>query len=228
MTPIYSLARATDRGVGADVWEKRMGIPVHPDRAMTRSSSARAPLTHRLALTHWRAVAAAISIIGSTVAVVVGISPIPAALTLAVLTPAAMIDADQRRIPNVWVGAAAVALTVAAATAAAFGQPVDLSGVLGGAAAMGTPVLALHLVSPAAMGFGDVKAAFVLGAALGTIDWRLGLTALCVASFAGALAGLVTKQRSIAFGPSLVFGAWLVVMTNDHVVDRLFTGGALQ
>lgn len=205
-----------------------MSIPAHPGRAMTRSSTTCATLAHRLAFARWRAVFAAVSIAGATVAVVIGIAPFPAALTVAVLTPAAMIDADQRRLPNVWVGAAAVALTVAASIGSAFGQPVDLLSTLGGAAAMGTPVLALHLVSPAAMGFGDVKAAFVLGAALGTIDWRLGLTALCVASLAGALAGLLTRQRSIAFGPSLVFGAWLVVITNGHVVDRLFTGGALQ
>ena len=39
-----------------------------------------------------------------------------------------------------------------------------------GAALVGAPLLATHLVSPAGMGFGDVKAGTVLGAAVGLVD----------------------------------------------------------
>ena len=80
-----------------------------------------------------------------------------------------------------------------------------------GRIAMAVPVLILHVVSPDSMGFGDVKAALVLGAAVGTIDWRLGAVALCLAALSGAVAGVLGRRRTIAFGPCLVFGAWTVV-----------------
>ncbi len=45
------------------------------------------------------------------------------------------------------------------------------------ALAFAGPLLLLHLVSPAAMGFGDVKAGIVLGYALGLVHWHLALAA---------------------------------------------------
>ena len=99
-----------------------------------------------------------------------------------------------------------------------------MAGIVSGALVMAMPLLALHVASPDAMGFGDVKAALVLGAAIGTIDWRLGAVALCLAALTGAAAGVLGRCRTIAFGPFLVFGAWTVVLAGEPIVDALFTG----
>jgi prepilin signal peptidase PulO-like enzyme (type II secretory pathway) len=57
------------------------------------------------------------------------------------------------------------------------------------------------------MGFGDVKAGLVLGAALGLVDAQLGLFALVLGLGTGALWGLTRRARSIPLGPALVAGA---------------------
>ena len=87
---------------------------------------------------------------------------------------------------------------------AACGREVDLASTVLGAAVFAAPLLTLHLVSPASMGFGDVKTALVLGAASGAIDWRLALAALALAT---AVAGIVAGAESVAFGPGLVAAA---------------------
>ena len=62
------------------------------------------------------------------------------------------------------------------------------------------------------MGFGDVKAGAVLGAAMGLIDVELALLALVLGLGAGAAWGVATRARSIALGPSLVAGALAAVL----------------
>ena len=64
-----------------------------------------------------------------------------------------------------------------------------------------------HLVSPAGMGFGDVKAGAVAGAALGLIDPQLAVLALVLGLAAAASWGLVRRSRTVPFGPGLVAGA---------------------
>jgi leader peptidase (prepilin peptidase)/N-methyltransferase len=162
-------------------------------------------------------------------AVVAGAVPFAAAVAVAALVPAAVIDLEQRRLPDAWVGAAASILMAALAVGWVFGQPSDASvlrGALAGAIAMTLPVLVLHLVSPASMGFGDVKAAVVLGAAIGTVDWRLAPVALCLAALTGVAGAAITRARTIAFGPCLVFGAGMVLLLGSRIVDVVFQGGA--
>jgi leader peptidase (prepilin peptidase)/N-methyltransferase len=89
---------------------------------------------------------------------------------------------------------------------------------------MALPVLALHLLSPASMGFGDVKAAVVLGAAVGTVDARLAAVALCLAAAGGAAFGLATRRRAIPFGPFLVVASLVVLLANNAIVAAIFTG----
>lgn len=135
----------------------------------------------------------------------------PAALTVVILVPAAIVDLHERRIPDRMVFAALFVLLASAAVASTTGAAVGVRGLAAGAVLMGGPILALHLVSPAAMGFGDVKASIVLGAGLGTVDWRLGLLAVSVAAAAGALVGLGRRVQTIAFGPFLVFGSFVAL-----------------
>ena len=168
------------------------------------------------------------SIATIAIAVVVGAAPLAAAVGVALMVPAAAIDVERRRLPDVWIIASLTALVAALSVEAgldgALRSGATLAGVASGALVMALPLLALHLASPDAMGFGDVKAALVLGAAIGIIDWRLGVVALCLAALAGATAGVLGRRRTIAFGPCLVFGAWTVVLAGEPIVDALFTG----
>jgi leader peptidase (prepilin peptidase)/N-methyltransferase len=162
------------------------------------------------------------------VAAAVGTVPVAGAIGVAMLVPAAVIDIGERRLPDAWVGAGAVAVIVTLVVDSVVGQPNDtelLAGVAFGALAMALPVLALHLLSPASMGFGDVKAAVVLGAAVGTTDARLAAVALCLAAAGGAAFGLTTRRRTIPFGPFLVAASLVVLLANNAIVAAIFTGG---
>lgn len=57
------------------------------------------------------------------------------------------------------------------------------------------------------MGFGDVKAGIVLGAAVGLIDVQVALLALVLRLAAAATWGLARRAGSIALGPGLLAGA---------------------
>jgi leader peptidase (prepilin peptidase) / N-methyltransferase len=210
-----------------------MGIPLIPDRALSRSHPDRWSSAHSEAFEPHHPVlvgTAVLSVVTLIVAAVVGAVPFPAAAAVALLVPAALVDIQQRRLPDGWIAAALGVLVTTLAVGSAVGRPVDIgstmTGVLGGAVAMALPVLVLHLVSPESMGFGDVKAAVVLGAAVGTIDWRLGAIALCVAALTGAGVGLGTRRRTIPFGPFLVLGAWIALLAHQQILDAVFTGGA--
>jgi leader peptidase (prepilin peptidase)/N-methyltransferase len=171
---------------------------------------------------------ASLAVIALAIAAAVGTVPVAGAIGIAMLVPAAVIDIEDRRLPDAWVGAGAVAVIVTLVVDSVVGQPNDtelLAGVALGALAMALPVLALHLLSPASMGFGDVKAAVVLGAAVGTADARLAAVALCLAAAGGAAVGLATRRRTIPFGPFLVGASLVVLLVHDPIVATIFAGG---
>lgn len=126
---------------------------------------------------------------------------------------AARSDVRQRRIPDRLL---AVGVLCAAAVAAAVevldGRRPAMS-MLMGAAVAALPLLAVHLVSPAGLGFGDVKYAAVTGALLGVIAISLGAFAIAIAC-ALAIIGVVTRRwprKSIPFGACLAVSAVLCV-----------------
>ena len=134
--------------------------------------------------------------------------PVTAGLTIVALLPAVLVDVVDRRLPDRLVGGAALLASASLATETLITEtspaPADMAL---GLAAMAGPLLVLHLASPAAMGFGDVKAAAVLGAALGLVDPVLALLALAIGSGVSALVGLTRRRRHLAFGPGLLGGA---------------------
>ncbi len=115
---------------------------------------------------------------------------------------AAMIDLREDRIPDELVLLALVpmALTLAAGV-------VSPGNVALGIAVFAVPLLVIHVVSPRSMGFGDVKLAIPLGAALGAVDPAWGLFALCGASAATAAVGLASRRSVLPFAPGLVAGS---------------------
>ena len=207
--------------------EMGLGIPLIPDRAAVRSTTSRRPFgafgRRRLLLA-----GAGILVVVLVAATAGGAVPIAGAIGIALLVPAAVVDVEQRRLPDAWVAAGGIAVLATLVVDSVVGQPNDVD-VLGrvalGALMMSVPLLVLHLVSPASMGFGDVKAAIVLGAAIGTADARLAVVALCLAAGTGATVGLATGRRTIAFGPYLVAASLVVLLAHDPILAAVFTRG---
>jgi leader peptidase (prepilin peptidase) / N-methyltransferase len=134
--------------------------------------------------------------------------------------PLAFIDAAVRRLPDrltIPAYAGTVALLLAAAAVSGH-WPVLLRAALGGLALAGF-YLALLLVSPSAMGLGDVKLAASLGTLLAWFGWRT----LIAGGFAGfllaglfsvalILSGRATRKQQIPFGPFMILGAFLMIL----------------
>lgn len=188
-----------------------MGVSL--DRVGTRSAGGRrwgewsdAPST---------AVAGATLAVTATLVVVTVVADgsVPAAATVGALVPAAVVDVGERRLPDRLVAFGGLVLLVATITTGTVATGSSIAGVV----ALAGPILVLHLVSPAAMGFGDVKLAVVLGAAIGTWDWRLALGVLCLAAATGAALGLLRRSDTIAFGAHLVAASAIVVLAAPHV-----------
>ena len=148
--------------------------------------------------------------------------PLTTGIVIAALLPAALVDLIDQRLPNRLVGAAGLAgIATLAAELFVTDLQVAPTDVLFGAVGMAGPLFVTHLVRPAAMGFGDVKLAVVLGAALGLVDSVLGLAALAIGSACAALVGLTLRRRTVAFGPGLLGGAILSVLLVASPLDPL-------
>lgn len=127
--------------------------------------------------------------------------PLAVATVVVIATVAALIDIRQGRIP---VELVLLALVPAAVTLVA--GDVPLGDVALGIAVFAGPLFVIHVVSPRSMGFGDVKLAVPLGAALGAVDPTLGLIALCFGSAITAAIGLTSRRPALPFAPGLVVG----------------------
>jgi prepilin signal peptidase PulO-like enzyme (type II secretory pathway) len=147
-----------------------------------------------------------------------------AACALAVCAvPLAFIDAAVHRLPDLLTAAAyaetMVLLLLAAAAGGHWGR-LDRA-ALGGLALAGV-YLVLLLISPSGMGLGDVKLAASLGTLLAWASWRT----LVIGGFAGFLlaavysivllaTGRATRKQHIPFGPFMIAGAFLVILTSQ-------------
>ena len=156
--------------------------------------------------------AAAIVVLAVLVAGVLAWGAVGLAIAVALVPAALAALADRRtgRLPDPLVGAtlvSALAIAVGLAVADRFSP-----GVAAGAVVMALPLLAMHLASPAAMGFGDVKLAAALGALIGVIDARAVLATLALASGGAVAVALVRRRSALAFGPALVAATGAVLV----------------
>lgn len=144
----------------------------------------------------------------------------PALGILAVASvPLIDIDLRQHRLPNRITIPLLPALMVALAVAAAgTGKWDGFTRALLAGAALAVAFLALHLVHPGGLGFGDVKLAPSLGLVLGWWSWDaviIGTFAAFVLSAVVAISLLVlgraTLRTALPFGPFMLAGAWLVI-----------------
>lgn len=130
--------------------------------------------------------------------------PAASAIAVALLVPAAIVDIVEQRLPNQIVLASALALAFGLALGT---SNIHASNVVMGVCLLAGPLLLMHLVSPKSMGFGDVKIAMVLGAAVGAVHWQLALVVVALAAGASATVALLRRMTEIAFGPGLVGAA---------------------
>jgi len=130
---------------------------------------------------------------------------------------AAVIDVRRRRLPDPVV--ATVGLLPLVAAAVGFVGP---SALLVGCVLLAGPFAIAHTLSPASIGFGDVKFAAVLGACVSVVDAQVALLAVSIASGMSSFGGLLVGRRSVPLGPGLVFGAVVAVVIGPFVIG----GGA--
>lgn len=139
------------------------------------------------------------------------ISLIPFAVILAAIT---VIDLRELRIPNKIILPAMVLCWPFLAIASTADYPADLS--LGRAAAAAVvfclAYFVLAIISPAGLGLGDVKLAFVLGAQLGLFHWAMVLRAAFIAHLLMAVvAVLLMASRKAKMKSGLPFGPFLAI-----------------
>lgn len=124
----------------------------------------------------------------------------------------AAFDLEHRLIPNrVVLPAAGIVLVAQSAI-----HPDRTFEWFAAAVAAGAFFLITLLVYPRGLGMGDVKLAFLLGAALGTqVVGALLVGAVAAAVFGAAVVarhGAAARSRAIAFGPFLALGALVVLL----------------
>ncbi|MEA4945834.1 MULTISPECIES: A24 family peptidase [Propionibacteriales] len=122
------------------------------------------------------------------------------------------VDLDVQRIPNLTLGPTAIWVAVCLIALAITEHPSDplLHAVIAGAGCfIGFAIL--HIASPNALGFGDVKLAAILGAAIGVVSLTAVLAALLFACILALTWATATRTTHLAFGPWIAAGAILGV-----------------
>jgi leader peptidase (prepilin peptidase)/N-methyltransferase len=156
-------------------------------------------------------------------------SLLPAYLLLGVIGAAlTFIDLDVHRLPDLIVlpsYPAAVLLLLVPTVVTGQWSWLLRAGLAG--LALFVVYLVLALVSPGGggLGFGDVKLAGLLGLFLGWVGWGPVVVSVLAAFLIGgvvALLLLVSRRASrsshIAFGPSMILGAWVALMFPVRVI----------
>jgi leader peptidase (prepilin peptidase) / N-methyltransferase len=134
--------------------------------------------------------------------------------------PLACIDLAVKRLPDTLTGTAfAGTMVLLSAAAVASRKPLLIAHVVLAAAALAALYLAITLIWPGGIGFGDVKLAASVGAALGWLGWRPVLDGTFWAFFLGAAFIIVTwvvrgkgNAKTIPFGPFMLMGAFVVIV----------------
>lgn len=111
-----------------------------------------------------------------------------------------------------------------------FKNPISLTYILGGAAAVSVPFFVIYLISKKkALGSGDIILMLAAGAYLGL---KAVLVAVFIGLVTGSIAGLITKYKSgsskFAFGPWLSLGIAISAFFGDFLADLYLKLGGLN
>jgi leader peptidase (prepilin peptidase) / N-methyltransferase len=135
------------------------------------------------------------------------------------LVPAAAIDLDHKRIPNVITLPGCILAIVLGLALDASGEPARLLAGLGAGGAF----LLVTLISPRGMGMGDVKLVTMLGLFLGTAV----IPAVLIALLTGVLVGGAViarvgvsagRKTAVPFGPFLALGALIALFAGHPIM----------
>lgn len=148
-------------------------------------------------------------------------------LCFAALVAVSVVDLQRQIIPNRIVYPAIFASVPLLALAAVVEhEPSHLVRALVGGAAAWTALLLIHIISPAGMGFGDVRLSFLLGLFLGWLGYAYVLLGLFLGFLTGSIAGVLLvglriRKRTdhVPFGPFLAAGAVLAILVGAPVLD---------
>lgn len=177
----------------------------------------------------WPAVLLALlwAVLGWRIGDYAGWAALPAFLYFAWLTVALVwIDADVHRLPDGLVLPSYPALLVLVAVATAgLGDWAALVRALACLAGMYALYFVMAFISPSSLGFGDVKLAGLIGLLLGWIGVAQAVVALMSGFLVGGLVAVVMllgrrvgPRSHIAFGPSMLAGAFVGMLVEYHVV----------
>jgi leader peptidase (prepilin peptidase)/N-methyltransferase len=150
-------------------------------------------------------------------------SLLPAYLYLGAVGAAlALIDLDVHRLPDLIVlPSYPIVFVLLLVPTVVTGQWVALLRAVLAGLALFVGYLVLALVSPGGggLGLGDVKLAGVLGLALGWLGWGPALVSVLAAFVMGGVMALIlllfgraSRSSHVAFGPSMILGAWVALM----------------
>jgi len=150
-------------------------------------------------------------------------SLLPAYLYLGAVGAAlTLIDLDVQRLPDLIVlPSYPIVFVLLLVPSVVSGQWGALGRAVLAGLALFVVYLVLALVSPGGggLGFGDVKLAGVLGLLLGWLGWGPVIVSVLAAFVIGGvialillLSGRASRSSHIAFGPSMILGAWLALM----------------
>ncbi|MGI8776156.1 MAG: prepilin peptidase [Acidimicrobiales bacterium] len=142
------------------------------------------------------------------------------------LVAISVIDLELQIIPNrIIYPTIAMSLPLLALAALVEGDIARMETALAGAVIAFAILLVVHLVSPASMGFGDVRLAFVLGLFLGWFDLSHVAIGLFVGFTLGAVVGVGlmlfggrTRKDSVSFGPFLAAGAMVAMLAGEPLL----------
>jgi leader peptidase (prepilin peptidase)/N-methyltransferase len=160
------------------------------------------------------------------------LSALPAYLYFAALGIAlSIIDLEHRRLPDALVLPAypILAVLLAASSAARHDWPALGRSAVGAAVLFGC-YLALAVVHPRGMGFGDVKLAGVVGGVLAYLSWPAlvvgAFSAFVLGAFTGVammVVGRAGRTTAIPFGPFMIVGAITAVFAAGPIADAYLT-----
>jgi leader peptidase (prepilin peptidase) / N-methyltransferase len=151
---------------------------------------------------------------------------VPFLFLAAVVVVVAFIDIDHHRIPDrVTFPSLLVSAILITGTSIAAGYPHALLDAALGALAFSCILCVFHVISPAGMGFGDVKLGLLLGLYLGWISLQLVIWGLLIGSLIGVVIGVGVavarhdRKTAFPFGPALGVGTMVAVVLAPHLIS---------